>query len=182
VKKLSEPKEKWSNAWRRWYHQQESIKAKENNGGSSQMYSYAYPYTHSRAVLAEMIAEDVHTKVFSGQPGKAELSRHIANRVAKLAYLYAEHRAWEHWDYYQKYPEYLGKGERLQAHERMGARHFEETYGDLYRRSRAALKTRYDALMARWKAENEERRKNARLREVSAVQAPDPEEQDGGGS
>lgn len=181
MKNLSEPKDKWSNAWMRWAHQQDSIKVKERNGGSSQIMG-GYHYTHSRTVLAEMLAEDILSNVFSGQPDKAELSRHIANRTAKLMYLYAEHRAWEHWDYYQKYPGYLGRGERQEAHQRMSARHFEENYGGLYERARDAVKARYDAMMARWRQENEERRANARLRKMPVVPKADSQEQDGGGS
>jgi hypothetical protein len=129
-----------------------------------------------------MIALDVHRKIFSGQEDKKDLSHQIGNRVSKMMFLYGERAFWTRWEYHKKNPGMWPQGERLQEHYRMHERHFMEKYGALYEEAQENVKARKQLLRAEWDREIAERRANAELRKVPAVQETDPQIEDGGGS
>lgn len=193
MKKLSEPKEKWSNAWMRWSKQQDSVQHKEWRHGSSQMRDVYDTYNGSLDVIAEAVYLEVLHKVFSDQEAKTEVSRHIANVLAPMVYHYADSAQVSYYDWltgsWKQHAATYHEAKKQQLC-------FEPKYGDLWSRAKAAVKTRIDERKARraereavWAKQREEaiqhRAKfgeDARLRAMPAVSEADPAVQDGGGS
>lgn len=191
MKKLSEPKDKYSNAWTRWSQQQRSIETKEHNGGSSQIpYTRWSTYAGDQPVIAEAISQEVWEKVFSRQPAKLEVSRHIGNVLAPMLYHYAVAEKVSYYDWLTGSWKMHAKVYH-EAQKKWSC--FNEKYGPLWEEAVVTVKGRFESMTERWAAERKEReakaapvrakrRAHARIRSVSTVPTSDTEVQDGGGS
>lgn len=158
--------EKWKRELR-LYQQEWSKDKKERDGGSSQVKAPFGSGSGSPTVIAEAIRLEVLQKVFSNQPGKEEVSRHIANVVTPIVYHWGEQSAVTYHDFLVQNPTWSKNWHETKRDQLF----FKAKYGDLWDRAAALVKARIDARLARRKAEHETYREAQRLREMSALRA-----------
>jgi hypothetical protein len=139
--------------------------------GSSQMKPGWEAWSGSRDVLTEVIFLEVHQKVFSGQAGKTEVSRHIANVLAPVMQSWVAKSEASYGDLlidkpHFKYDYHVSKRET--------ASHFEERFGDLWTRAKAAVQARIDLRQGRRRVADEADREAQRLRQMSYMRKAHP--------